>query len=143
MYSSSPGQLALRLARALNSSSVHDATVTRDLVLMIIMPILAVTIPVTILVLWLLRHFMRSHSHYRGQDHYGNRKPDDVDVEDNMIMIQTPNNGEESDGESQTERKEAIDDEENDDENENNNEDHNPHADGEEREEQDEERDGE
>ncbi|KAH9489270.1 hypothetical protein Btru_056980 [Bulinus truncatus] len=117
-----------------NSSVLHEATLTRDLVLMIILPILAVAIPVTILGLWIVRHLLRNRPRHRDQPRIANAKPkNEVDMEENRVPEQSPNTIEElSDAESQTERKEEISDTDDEEESvhENNNDEHIPHAEG-------------
>ncbi|XP_059178502.1 uncharacterized protein LOC131957756 isoform X2 [Physella acuta] len=111
-----------------NGTSTQEASMTRDLVLMIVMPILAVILPVTVLAIWVLRYLLRARPRYR-DEHFKNRKADnEIDIEENLTteQTQTHNNEDHSDLESETERKEEIRDSETDIDsgNENNNIDH-------------------
>ncbi|XP_005095057.1 uncharacterized protein LOC101853152 isoform X2 [Aplysia californica] len=58
-----------------NASSVHQSKVTRDLVLMIVMPVLAIALPLTILGIWVLSHLLKSYPQYREHRHYENHDP--------------------------------------------------------------------
>ncbi|KAI8775947.1 hypothetical protein BgiMline_034189 [Biomphalaria glabrata] len=136
MYLDLPGPPA-------NSSSLEEATMTRDLVLMIVLPILAVAIPITILAIWVLRHLIRNRQQYnRNHPHLANAKPKvEVDIEENRVTEHALDNiEEESETGSQTERKEEIPDTDNEEHsgNENNNDEHDHHARGDHQQEDDE-----
>ncbi|CAG5123322.1 unnamed protein product, partial [Candidula unifasciata] len=80
---------------SINTTVVAKSTSTQDLVLTIVMPILAVLVPLAVLGLWVLRHILRSNSQYREQEHFNHTEPQaEMDIGEPMPSDQ---NDEESD----------------------------------------------
>ncbi|BFZ22105.1 hypothetical protein BsWGS_25144 [Bradybaena similaris] len=81
----------------INATVPVKSTSTQDLVLTIVMPILAVLVPLSVLGIWVLSHILRSNSQYREQQHFNHTEPHaEMDIGEPMP---SDHNDEESDGE--------------------------------------------
>ncbi|BFZ15331.1 hypothetical protein BsWGS_18370 [Bradybaena similaris] len=93
-----------------NRSTATKSAGVQDLALTIIMPILAVLVPLAILGVWVLSHIFKSYPQYREQRHLSDREPQvEIDIEENGATEQTHDNDGQSEEEGeQTEIKEDI-----------------------------------